>query len=94
MIRAGFDWTDIGNWDEYIKLQNDNKSQVFYSDEEKCYVDSDIPVAISGVNDLIIVIRNGKNGSPACALVTKKGQTHKVRNVVEKIRNSGRSDLL
>ena len=94
MIKAGFNWTDIGNWEEYAVLKNDNKSHVFCSGNEECYVDSDIPVALTGVNDLIIVIRTGKNGNPACALITKKGQTHKVRNVVDEIKKAGRSDLL
>ena len=98
MIRANFDWVDIGNWEEYIKLEkgeiDKNNSQVFSADSETCYVDSDIPVALAGVDDLIVIIRSGKNGESASALITKKGKTQKVRDVVEIIKNSERKDLL
>ena len=57
-------------------------------------MDSDIPVALAGVEDLIVVIRSGKNGAPATALITRNGQTHKVRDIVEQIKKSGRTELL
>ena len=102
MIKVNFDWIDIGNWEEYIKLikreSRENEKtpfpQVFNVDSDSCYVDSDIPVALAGVDDLIIVIRSGNNGESACALITRKGQTQKVRNIVEQIDNCGRKDLI
>jgi len=98
MIRVNFDWIDIGNWDEYIKLDRGesekNISQVFSTDSNSCFVDSDIPVALAGVDDLIIIIKSGKKGEPASALITKKGRTQKVRDVVDIIKNSGKKDLL
>ena len=99
MVRTNFDWIDIGNWEEYIKVRGGNSSQVFNASEEgisekTCYVDSDIPVALAGVEDLIVVIRCGKDGSPAVALITRKGQTQKVRSIVEKIKKIGETDLL
>jgi len=93
MIRANFDWIDIGNWEEYVKLCG-NKSQVFSVSAENCHVDSDIPVALAGVEDLIVVIRSGKNGEPAAALVTKKGQAQKVREIVEQIKIAGKTEIL
>jgi mannose-1-phosphate guanylyltransferase/mannose-1-phosphate guanylyltransferase/mannose-6-phosphate isomerase len=57
-------------------------------------VDSDIPVALAGVENLIVVIRSGKNGFPASALITRKGQTQKVRDIVEQIKKSGMTDIL
>jgi len=94
MVRTNFDWIDIGNWEEYVKICGNNKSQVFSASGETCYVDSDIPVALAGVEDLIVVIRSGKNGAPATALITRKGQTQKVREVVEQIKKVGRAELL
>ena len=100
MVRANFDWLDIGNWDEYIKLQGKICSQVFDArcfsceGDSSCYVDSDIPVALAGAEDLIVVIRSGKDGSPASALITKKGRTQQVRHAVEMIKKAGRKDLL
>jgi len=94
MIRSNFDWIDIGNWDEYAKICGKNGSQVFSVLEKNCYVDSDIPVALAGVQDLIVVIRSGKDGKGASALITGKGQTQSVRDVVEQIKKAGRKDLL
>jgi mannose-1-phosphate guanylyltransferase/mannose-1-phosphate guanylyltransferase/mannose-6-phosphate isomerase len=94
MHKANFEWVDIGSWEEYIKICGKNRSQVYRVSEESCYVDSDIPVALAGVEDLIIIIRSGKNGEPSSALITRKGQTQKVRDIVEQIKNSGNIDLL
>jgi len=94
MIRANFNWIDIGNWEDYAKIRGAGDSQVFSVSSENCFVDSDIPVALAGVEDLIVVIRSGNNGSPASALITKKGQTQKVRDVVELIKKSGETEIL
>jgi len=94
MIRANFEWIDIGNWEEYAKIRGDGKSLVFSASAENCYVDSDIPVALAGVEDLIVVIRSGKNGENPAALITRKGQTQKVREIVEQIKKTKRKDLL
>ena len=94
MVRVNFDWIDVGNWEEYAKICGASKSEVYSADENSCHVDSDIPVALAGVEDLIVVIRSGKNGAPAAALITRKGQTQKVRDIVEKIKKAGRGELL
>jgi mannose-1-phosphate guanylyltransferase/mannose-1-phosphate guanylyltransferase/mannose-6-phosphate isomerase len=59
-----------------------------------CFVDADIPVALCGVEDLIVVIRSGKDGGPATALVARKGETQRVKDIVEQIKAAGRTDLL
>jgi mannose-1-phosphate guanylyltransferase/mannose-1-phosphate guanylyltransferase/mannose-6-phosphate isomerase len=97
MIKAEFNWIDIGSWDEYAGLLNqspDKDALVFRVGSESTFVDSDIPVALCGVEDLIVVVRSGKNGRPPAALVAKKGETQKVREIVEQIKASGRTDLL
>ena len=111
MIKASFNWIDIGNWEEYSQLKqcaqlkqrqlkqrakSDKKNDVsvFSAESENCFIDSDIPIALAGVDDLIIVIRSGKNGENACALITKKGKTQRVKDIVEQIKNSNRKDLL
>ncbi|MDR0487577.1 MAG: mannose-1-phosphate guanylyltransferase, partial [Treponema sp.] len=94
MVRACFDWLDVGNWEEYAKLCGANGQETYSAASESCYVDSDIPVALAGVEDLIVVIRTGKNGAPAAALVTRKGQTQNVREIVEQIKKAGRTELL
>jgi len=94
MVHTNFDWIDIGNWEEYVKICENSRSQVFSVSGETCYVNSDIPVALVGVEDLIVVIRSGKDGSPATALITRKGQTQKVREIVEQIKKAGKTELL
>jgi len=100
MIRAAFDWIDIGSWDDYARLLSNNSSagntgkDVYASGSNDCFVDSDIPVALAGVENLIVVIRSGKDGSPPSALITQKGKTQLVRDIVEKIKQSDRKDIL
>ena len=95
-IRAGFDWIDVGDWEEYAKLLGGSGAEVYCPDAggDSCFVDSDIPVALAGVEDLIVVIRSGRDGSAPAALITRKGQTQRVRELVERIKQAGRQDLL
>jgi mannose-1-phosphate guanylyltransferase/mannose-1-phosphate guanylyltransferase/mannose-6-phosphate isomerase len=95
-VRAGFDWIDVGNWEEYAKLLGETGAEAYRSGAggASCFVDSDIPVALAGVEDLIVVIRSGRDGSPPAALITRKGQTQHVREIVEQIKKAGRSALL
>lgn len=97
MVRAGFDWIDVGSWDEYAALverSGRNQSEVFQTESEGCFVDSDIPVALIGVENLIVAVRSGKNGEPASVLVSRKGETQRVREIVEHIKRQGREELL
>jgi len=100
MVSAGFDWIDVGNWEEYARLLGDTGAEVYFSGEKSDrkksgnFVDSDIPVALAGVDDLIVVIRSGKDGGPPAALITKKGEAQNVRHIVEQIKAAGRSELL
>ena len=97
MVTAGFEWLDIGSWDEYAALieRNElNKSEVYQTGSKDCFVDSDIPVALIGVEDLIIAVRSGKNGGPGSVLVAKKGKTQHVRDIIEQIKEQDREELL
>jgi len=96
MIRSSFDWIDVGSWDDYARLLSGNSSKEVYSAKaDGCFVDSDIPVALAGVENLIVVIRSGKDGgSPPSALITQKGKTQLVRDIVENIKQSDRKDIL
>jgi mannose-1-phosphate guanylyltransferase len=99
MVAAGFDWFDVGSWDEYARLLGAPRGEVYAARlpagrEGSCFVDADIPVALCGVEDLIVVVRSGKDGGPAAVLIAKKGETQGVRDIVEQIRASGRAELL
>jgi len=102
MVRAAFDWIDVGSWDEYARLlSGDSFGNINFGTEvyaveagSNCFVDSDIPVALAGVEDLIVVIRSGTDGSPPAALITGKGRTQLVRDIVEQIKQADRTEIL
>ncbi|MDR2177985.1 MAG: mannose-1-phosphate guanylyltransferase [Treponema sp.] len=94
LIPSSFSWTDIGNWDEYAKLLGDTGAEVYRAGAEDCFVDSGIPVALCGVEGLIVSVRSGKDGGEPLVFIAKKGETQRVREIVEQIRAGGRSVLL
>jgi mannose-1-phosphate guanylyltransferase/mannose-1-phosphate guanylyltransferase/mannose-6-phosphate isomerase len=97
MVDAGFHWIDVGSWDEYALLAGRYGSchaEVYQHNTKECFVDSDIPVALIGVEDLIVAVRSGKNGGPGSILIAKKGETQHVRDIVEQIKTKGRNELL
>ena len=97
MVQAGFNWLDVGSWDEYAALLEQSglcRSEVYQIGSKNCFVDSEIPVALIGVEDLIIAVRLGKSGGPASILVSKKGQTQQVRDIVDQIKANDRKELL
>jgi mannose-1-phosphate guanylyltransferase/mannose-6-phosphate isomerase len=94
MVAADFDWFDVGSWDEYTKLAADQRAEVYSHEAAHCFVDADIPVALCGTEDLIVVVRSGKDGGPASVLIAKKGTTQGVKTIVEQIKAAGRTELL
>lgn len=78
-VSATFNWDDVGSWDAFSKFAEGTENLAASEKSENCFVYSDIPVALCDVNDLIIVIKNGK------ALVMKKGSSNLVRDVVKSI---------
>jgi mannose-1-phosphate guanylyltransferase/mannose-1-phosphate guanylyltransferase/mannose-6-phosphate isomerase len=94
MVAAAFDWFDVGSWDEYAEISEAPSREVYRSGAEHCFVDADMPVALCGVEDLVVVVRSGKDGSPPVALIAKRGETQRVRDIVEQIRAAGRTELL
>ena len=96
MIKAGFSWIDVGSWDEYVRLAGNTQTDVYGTKEAigTCFVDSDIPVALCGVEDLIVVLRSGKDGRSPALLISKKGETQRIKEIAEEIKASGRTDLL
>jgi mannose-1-phosphate guanylyltransferase/mannose-1-phosphate guanylyltransferase/mannose-6-phosphate isomerase len=103
MVAAGFHWTDVGSWDEYARLASEGTgddvsfakgTEVFQTEAKNCFVDSDMPVALIGVEDLIVAVRSAKNGVGGTVLIAKKGETQKVREIVEQIKARDRKELL
>lgn len=79
VVRSTFNWDDVGSWDAFAKFSENDDKVIASCKAENCFVYSDIPVALCDVQDLIVVIKNGK------ALVMKKGSSDLVRDVVKNI---------
>lgn len=94
VVAARFDWLDIGSWDEYARFMGNSGAEVYASGSANCWVDSDLPVALCGVEDLIVVVRSGGDGKSPAVLVCRKGEAQRVKEIVESIKASGRTELL
>ena len=68
-------------WDQGTEIKNPTPEFTGLSESSNTYVNSDIPVAICGVDDIIVVIRDGK------ALISKKGETNSVKEALADLRN-------
>lgn len=77
VVRASFEWDDVGTWDAFAKFSSGKDNVVAKVDSEKNFVYSDIPVTLCGVNNLIVVIKNGK------ALIMKKGKSSLMSDAVK-----------
>ena len=73
MVKAGFDWNDVGSWDVIAGLNPEPAQPVFQTGGSGNFVYGDIPVAFCGVDDLIVVMEQGK------LLVCKKGSSQMVK---------------
>jgi mannose-1-phosphate guanylyltransferase len=94
LVPARFSWTDIGNWEDYAGLLKDTGAEVYSAGAEDCFVDSGIPVALCGVRDLIVSVRPGADGGVPLVLIAKRGETQRIREIVEQIKAAGRTELL
>ena len=86
VVPASFRWSDVGSWDELARIASGD-APVAAADAHGNAVFSDLPVALAGVDDLIVVVRNGT------VLVTRKGRTQLVRDAVQAL-GERRPDLL
>lgn len=82
-VQSTFLWDDVGTWDSLAKYGESLSENAFPVESRGCYVQSDIPVALCGVDDLIVVIRNGK------ALVARKGETNLVKDALQAMKRKG-----
>lgn len=79
-VRATFNWDDVGSWDAFERLFSENVGKTVQIASENNFIYSDLPVALCGVDDLVVVIKNGN------ALVMKKGSSGMMREVVKQIK--------
>lgn len=95
VVPATFTWNDIGSWDEMASLPPSSVQDLpegtpasFTIESKNNYIFSDIPVALCGVEDLMVIQKNGS------LLICRKGKGQLVKDTVELIKNQNRSDLL
>jgi mannose-1-phosphate guanylyltransferase/mannose-6-phosphate isomerase len=86
-ISCDVGWSDVGSWEEVSALSNGGSpgAHVFTADADNNYVhpqDSKV-YGLAGVDDLIIV------DTDDALLVTRKGQSHQVREIVETAEQQG-----
>jgi mannose-1-phosphate guanylyltransferase len=75
-VPASFRWSDVGSWDELARVA-DGDPPVAVAEARGNAVFSDLPVVLAGVDDLVVVVKNG------AVLVTRKGSTQLVRDAVQ-----------
>lgn len=80
-VTAHFEWHDVGSWDTFASLckmsfPDGGMAEV---DGSGNFVYSDIPVALCGVSDLVVVVKNG------ALLVMKKGKSASVRDALHNL---------
>ena len=91
VVPASFEWNDIGSWDEMASLRSPVsglRPPSFNIQSNNNYILSDIPVAFCGVDNLMVIQKNGS------LLICKKGKGQLVKDAVELIKDQKRSDLL
>jgi mannose-1-phosphate guanylyltransferase len=93
VVPAGFSWSDVGSWDVVAELfgaelEARGADSCLTVDSKDNFVLSDLPVALVGVQDLIVVVKNG------IVMVCRKGKSQQVKDVVESLKEENRTDLL
>ncbi|MDC7222398.1 MAG: mannose-1-phosphate guanylyltransferase [Spirochaetales bacterium] len=88
VVPATMEWNDVGSWDVIAEEKLTLPSQVLGEADQSNYVYSDLPVALCGVENLIVVVKNGS------VLICKKGESQLVKNVVDSLKESGQEELL
>ena len=82
VIKSEFEWNDVGSFDSLVKeidsniepVEIESKNNFYYADNGKKVI------ATIGLEDFMII------DTKDALLITKKGQTQKVKNIVEKLK--------
>lgn len=94
VVPASFGWSDVGSWDEAARLAPSpdpatvpQGPSIVQVEAEGNHVDSDLPVALCGVSDLHVVVKNGK------LLICRRGSSQLVKAAVEEAQAHGFDDF-
>ncbi|MBW1645781.1 MAG: NTP transferase domain-containing protein [Deltaproteobacteria bacterium] len=91
VIPGNFAWSDLGSWDALDELglrPAGLESETIAVEAANNAVFSDKPTALVGVKDLLVV------DTPDALLICRKGRSQQVREVVARLQEQGREDLL
>lgn len=80
VINASFSWEDVGNWDSFSSLFTPPTEKIVEIQGNNNFIYSDIPVALCGVENLCVIIKNGE------ALILKKGSGELVKEAYAKMK--------
>jgi mannose-1-phosphate guanylyltransferase len=83
----------VGSWDVVAELFGAEEGiqepdKLIAEDSTGNFVLSDLPIALVGVRDLIVVVNNG------IVMVCRKGASQQVKDVVQRLKDDDRKDLL
>lgn len=79
-VKAHFSWTDVGSWDSFSECcANPANKNVVSVESGDNFVYADVPVALCGVHDLVVVLKNGR------LLIMKKGASALVREAARQM---------
>lgn len=79
MVEGSFSWNDIGSWDVIAEsFPPDTVGEVLEVSSQNNYVYSDLPVALCGVRDLIVTVKNGT------VLICRKGSSQQVKELASR----------
>jgi mannose-1-phosphate guanylyltransferase len=87
-------WSDVGSWDAVYELAEKDRNanafcgELFAEDSRGNYIDAHKPVALVGVEDLVIV------DTPDALLVANRRRAQEVSNIVKALEKRQREDLL
>ena len=95
VIKAEFDWNDIGSWKEVFtetdRDENDNvvKGPVYLKDTKHCYIEAgDRTIAVIGLENTVIV------QTPDALLICDQDKAQDVKWLVNELERNKRKDLL
>ncbi len=85
LVEASFNWSDVGSWDAFCEIFDDfNNGKTILIDSSNTSVISDRRViGVIGVDDVVVV------DTDDALLVAKKGETQKVRKIVDILSSNG-----
>ena len=95
LVKAGFGWSDVGSWDALYALSegdarsNVTKGPVLLEDCSGCLMDSGGRLlAAVGLKDIIVV------DTQDAVLIAPRGRSQDVRDIVQRLRDGKREDVL